>query len=229
LINLKRQQLQFWGCCRLSFKASGQKPVGLSIMQARGIKSLIGAIVFSLLMSSNVAYATEAPVIDYCANKYSGKVRVLTKGVCTARERSLGATAISRPKKRPTELVPQFLSRYQAAKTAAKLEGHTFAITSGFRTLETQKFLYERAIKRHGSAAAATKWVLPPKKSNHPWGLAIDVNYGVGGTKGKKAASWLEKNGYKYGLCRRYENEWWHFEPLVAPGKKCPKMEPYAS
>jgi LAS superfamily LD-carboxypeptidase LdcB len=72
-------------------------------------------------------------------------------------------------------------------------------------------------------------WVLPPKKSNHPWGLAIDINYKVGGEKGEKAAAWLEKNGYKYGLCRRYVNEWWHFEPLVAPGQKCPKMEPYAS
>jgi hypothetical protein len=168
-------------------------------------------------------------VIDYCANKYSGKVRALTEGVCTSKERSLGATPISRPKKRPTELVPQFKSRYQAAKAAAKLKGHTLAITSGYRSLAQQEILYARAIKRHGSAAAATKWVLPPKKSNHPWGLAIDINYGVGGTKGKKAAAWLEKNGYKYGLCRRYENEWWHFEPLVAPGQKCPKMEPYAS
>lgn len=53
--------------------------------------------------------------------------------------------------------------------------------------------LYQRAIKRHGSAEAASKWVLPPEKSNHPWGIAIDINYGVGGTKGKKAAAWLEK------------------------------------
>ena len=198
-------------------------------MRARGFTSLIGAIVFSLLLGANSVHATEAPVIDYCANKYSGKVRALTEGVCTSKERSLGATPISRPKKRPTELVPQFQSRYQAAKAAAKLKGHTLAITSGYRSLAQQEILYARAIKRHGSAAAATKWVLPPKKSNHPWGLAIDINYGVGGIKGKKAAAWLEKNGYKYGLCRRYENEWWHFEPLVAPGQKCPKMEPYAS
>ena len=136
---------------------------------------------------------------------------------------------ISRQKNRPSDLVPQFKARYEAAKSAAELNGYTLAITSGYRSLAQQEVLFNRAVKRHGSAAEASKWVLPPEKSNHPWGLAIDINYGVGGTKGKKAAAWLEKNGYKYGLCRRYENEWWHFEPLVAPGQKCPKMEPYPS
>jgi D-alanyl-D-alanine dipeptidase len=37
----------------------------------------------------------------------------------------------------------------------------------------------------------------------------------------------LEANGYRFGLCRRYENEWWHFEPLVAPGTQCPALEEY--
>ena len=198
-------------------------------MRAKHLKLTIGFLTLSLLVSTTPAQADETPAIDFCANKYSGTVRSITDGVCNKNERSLGALPITRPKKRPTALVPQVQSRYQAAKAAAKLKGHTLAITSSYRSLAQQEMLYERAIKRHGSAAAATKWVLPPTKSNHPWGLAIDINYGVGGTKGKKAAAWLEKNGYKYGLCRRYENEWWHFEPLVAPGQKCPKMEPYAS
>jgi hypothetical protein len=175
------------------------------------------------------ASAEESPVIDYCAKKTTGKVRAITEGTCTKKERSLGAGPIARGETHPTALVPQFKARYEAAKAAAKKKGHTLAITSGYRSLERQEVLFQRAIKRHGSAEAASKWVLPPEKSNHPWGLAIDINYGAGGAKGKKAAAWLEKNGYKYGLCRRYQNEWWHFEPLVAPCQKCPKMEPYAS
>ena len=175
------------------------------------------------------ATAAEAPIIDYCAKKTSGKVRAITEGKCTKKERSLGAGPIVRPETRPKALVPKVKNRYEAAKAAAKKKGHTLAITSGYRSLERQEVLFQRAIKRHGSTEAASKWVLPPEKSNHPWGIAIDINYGVGGTKGKKAAAWLEKNGHKYGLCRRYENEWWHFEPLVAPGQKCPVMEPYAS
>lgn len=187
--------------------------------------TLIGCLVFSM----GPVNAAESPIIDFCARKASGNVRAISTGTCDAKELSLGALPINRAKKRPKDLVPQFKARYAAARAAAKAKGYTLAITSGYRTLEQQKILYKRAIKKHGSAAEASKWVLPPEKSNHPWGLALDINYGVGGAKGKKAAAWLEKNGYKYGLCRRYENEWWHFEPLVAPGQKCPKMEPYAS
>jgi D-alanyl-D-alanine dipeptidase len=187
------------------------------------------AIAVSVSFFITPANAAEKPVIDYCAKKTTGKVRAITEGKCTKKERSLGATPIVRSKKRPKALVPKVKNRYEAAKAAAKKKGHTLAITSGYRSLERQEYLFNRAVKRHGSKTAASKWVLPPKKSNHTWGLAIDVNYGVGGTKGKKAAAWLEKNGYKYGLCRRYKNEWWHFEPLVAPGQKCPKMEPYPS
>ena len=198
-------------------------------MKANRLKFTLGALVFSLLISNTPVGAAEIPAIDFCANKSTGKIRAITEGICTSKERSLGTQPISRQKNRPSDLVPQFKSRYEAAKAAAKLEGHTLAITSGYRSLAQQQILFDRAVKRNGSVAAATKWVLPPKKSNHPWGIAIDINYRVGGEKGKKAAAWLEKNGYKYGLCRRYENEWWHFEPLVAPGQKCPKMEPYAS
>ena len=198
-------------------------------MRAKRFKVAIGTVIFSLLIGAAPASADEVQVIDFCASKSSGKVRAITDGACTSKERSLGAQPITRPEKRPTALLPQFKARYSAAKAAAKSKGYTLAITSGYRSLAQQKILYKRAIARHGSAAEASKWVLPPEKSNHPWGMAIDINYGVGGAKGKKAAAWLEKNGYKYGLCRRYENEWWHFEPLVAPGQKCPKMEPYAS
>ncbi len=198
-------------------------------MKANHLKCALGALVFSLLIPANQVSAKETPVLDYCANKSTGNVRKVTKGLCTQSEISLGTQPITRPKNRPSDLVPQFKARYEVAKVAAKLIGHTLTITSGYRSLAQQQILFDRAVKRNGSVTAATRWVLPPKKSNHPWGIAIDINYRVGGAKGKKAAAWLEKNGYKYGLCRRYENEWWHFEPLVAPGRKCPKMEPYAS
>jgi D-alanyl-D-alanine dipeptidase len=208
---------------------SARFKVGSTIMRAKGLIVSLLTLAISFSFTSIPASANDAPVIDYCAKKTTGKVRAITEGACTKNERSLGATPIVRSETRPKALVPQVKNRYEAAKAAAKKKGHTLAITSGYRSLQRQEVLFQRAIKRHGSVEAASKWVLPPEKSNHPWGLAIDINYGVGGTKGKKAAAWLEKNGYQYGLCRRYENEWWHFEPLVAPGQKCPAMEPYAS
>ena len=178
---------------------------------------------------STPAVAADAPAIDFCANLTSGSVTAITEGSCPTGELSLGAGPILRGDKRPKALVPQFKNRYNAAKAAAKKKGYSLQITSGWRSYKYQKQLHQRAIKRHGSVAEASKWVLPPEKSNHPWGIAVDVNYKVGGKKAKKAAAWLEANGYQYGLCRRYENEWWHFEPLVAPGESCPAMEPYAS
>jgi D-alanyl-D-alanine carboxypeptidase len=198
-------------------------------MKSRLCLAVIWALAGSLLIGPTPALAANDPVVNYCASKSSAKVRPIYSGKCSKSEWSLGAKEIKRGKVRPKALVPKMSSRFKAAKLAAKKNGHTLNMTSGFRSYARQKYLYERAIKRHGSAAAASKWVLPPGKSNHPWGIAIDINYGSGGTKGKKAAAWLEKNGYKYGLCRRYKNEWWHFEPLVAPGTKCPKMEPYPS
>ena len=174
------------------------------------------------------AIGADVTVIDFCANTKSGEVLSITEGICASGQLSLGAGPIGHGKKRPKAMVPQFKNRFNAAKAAAKKKGYTLQITSGWRSYNYQKQLFDRAVKRNGSVAAATKWVLPPEKSNHPWGIAVDINYGAGGAKGKRAATWLEKNGYKFGLCRRYKNEWWHFEPLVAPGDPCPALEPYA-
>jgi LAS superfamily LD-carboxypeptidase LdcB len=79
----------------------------------------------------------------------------------------------------------------------------------------------DEAIARHGSAEAAHRWVLPPERSAHVAGLAIDVGPAAG-------ARWLEERGSAYGLCRVYLNEPWHFEPLVAPGTPCPELQPDA-
>lgn len=171
------------------------------------------------------AQATTPAATAVCASKVDASIRTLTVGVCKSNEWSLGTKPITRGKVRPNGLRKEMKARFNAAQLAAKLSGHHIGITSGWRSLATQTFLFKRAVQRNGSVKAASKWVLPPKISNHPWGIAIDVNYGSGK---KSDAKWLEKNGYKYGLCRRYDNEWWHFEPLVAPGTKCPAREPYA-
>ena len=187
------------------------------------------ALFLSLLAPANPVKADEAPIVDYCGEKSSGKVRAITEGSCSKTERSLGNAALNRAEQRPTQLVKQLNARYLVARAAAQKKGYDINITSGYRSLERQSYLFKQAVKKHGSKAEATKWVLPAEESNHPWGLAIDINYGISGAKAKQSATWLDKNGYKFGLCRRYQNEWWHFEPLVAPGTPCPVMEPNAS
>lgn len=115
-------------------------------------------------------------------------------------------------------LVPKLRGRLVKAMAAAKAAGVPIRINSGRRSAAKQQRLLDEAIKRYGSYKAATRWVLPPEKSMHVKGKAVDI-------APQEAMVWLGKNGWKYGICRRYDNEPWHFEALTAPGTKCPPRE----
>jgi len=146
-------------------------------------------------------------------------------GCVVGEDQPLGETEIIEGTKRPKEINPLVLARFLSAQAAAKELGIELSIDSGYRSLEKQNYLYQRAIKTYKSADEAIKWVLPENLSRHPWGLALDVNL----NHDKSGASWLEANGATFGLCRVYVNEWWHFEPLTAPGGICPPLLPDAS
>lgn len=180
-------------------------------------------MVFSLF--GGLSHASDTIPLN-CMNKATKSVRVsnVIKG-CEKTEHSLGAGAIPRSLKRPFEIDKQLIYRFQAAQAAAKKDGQSIYIVSGFRTLDYQKGLFARAVRKYGSEAEASKWVAPPLISHHPWGTAIDVNY----PDQPDGASWLEMNGSKFGLCRIFKNEWWHFEPVIAPGWKCPPLVPNAT
>ena len=163
----------------------------------------------------------------YCFNKPSEKLIIRPDfiGCVIGEDEPLGQKEITEGAERPSELHPQVFARFLSAQAAAKAEGIKMTIDSGYRTLERQGYLYKRALKEYKTPEEATKWVLPKDVSRHPWGLALDVNL----NHDKSGASWLETNGATFGLCRVYENEWWHFEPLIAPGGICPMLLPDAS
>lgn len=116
-------------------------------------------------------------------------------------------------------LNPELEKAFGRARKAAKADGVSVSIRTGYRSAKRQQTLFENEIALTGSRKAALKRVLPAKSSMHVRGGALDVTPQAG-------ATWLEKNGSEWGLCRRYENEWWHFEPMINPGGKCPTMEP---
>lgn len=178
----------------------------------------IAILVFALL---GIQDRSQAETSLHCVNKqdYSVRITTFSEG-CVLGEVSLGRTAIKAPKSVIKGLHPKVELRFKAAQAAARLEGIDLYIASGFRTFERQRYLFDRALKRHGNYKEAVKWVAPPEISRHPLGLALDVNY-PGDSKGAK---WLEIYGYRYGLCRVFENEWWHFEAVTAPGETCPVM-----
>lgn len=116
-----------------------------------------------------------------------------------------------------TGLEPELERRFAMAVEAAAADGITLTLNSGWRSAEDQAALVESAVERYGSLDEARRWVLPPERSAHVAGRAIDV----GPTDG---ALWLEQHGADHGLCRVYANELWHFEPVIEPGGACPAL-----
>lgn len=185
-------------------------------------------LVVSLVL---ISFLTVSPVhadtvIDYCAKKSDSSVRAITEGTCKKNERSLGNSTIEPIGKRPKALHPLMKNRWLAAQNAAKRAGVVLKYSTAYRSLSFQRYLFQQEIKETGSRKKAMKEVLPPKVSMHPWGLAIDVMRFT--QTDRKRAKWLQKNGYKWGLCRRYDNEFWHFEPRTTPGSPCPPRQPDA-
>ncbi|MFG1910940.1 M15 family metallopeptidase [Kribbella sp. NPDC048928] len=139
-------------------------------------------------------------------------------------------TPAKTPTKKPTQtsreenidaLSPTLRARLKRAFAAARAAGVPIRINSGKRSATKQQRLLNEAIKKYGSYKAAVRWVLPPKYSAHVQGKAVDIAPAA-------AMTWLDKNGWRYGVCRRYDNEPWHFEALTTPGTKCPPREPHA-
>jgi hypothetical protein len=129
-------------------------------------------------------------------------------------------------------LAPAVRAAFTAARTEAFWrDGQLLGLTSGHRDAATQHRMFVDEVCRTGSVRAARRRVLPPDESPHVRGLAIDVRPFEG-------ARWLEAHGWRFGLYRIYDNEWWHFEhraggpprrlphpgasppPLAAPGRR---------
>ncbi|WP_328333440.1 M15 family metallopeptidase [Kribbella sp. NBC_00382] len=115
-------------------------------------------------------------------------------------------------------LGPVLRGRLRKAMAVAKAQGVPMRINSGRRSATKQQRLFDEALQKYGSYKAAIRWVLPPDKSEHVHGRAVDI-------APQPAMAWLERVGWKYGICRVYENEPWHFEALRAPGRKCPPLQ----
>lgn len=119
-------------------------------------------------------------------------------------------------------LTPAMRRSVRLAIEAARADGVELRVASGWRSAAHQERLFAEAVAKYGSPQAARRWVLPPDESEHVQGEAVDVAPPAG-------ADWLAVHGVRFGLCRRYANEPWHFERLAgALGSTCPPLEPHA-
>lgn len=124
---------------------------------------------------------------------------------------------------KPDGLRPDVLAGFQRLRAAAKAQEVYLCVNDGKRSLGQQQREFDNAVKKFGTPDLAAHYVLPPDKSNHVKGIAVDLQpWG--------SADWVEKNGRPLGWCRRYDNEKWHFEynpDYAAHG--CPALLPSAT
>ncbi len=150
------------------------------------------------------------------------RIAVTAAALGAAASALVAPVASAQPAPGTEGLTPALRTAYSAAYRTAAEEGVVLSITSGRRSWSQQQAMWEQGLAQYGSAASARRWVLPPGESTHVSGEAVDVGPWQG-------AAWLQANGSRWGLCRTFENEWWHFEVTGVPGGACPATLPDAS
>ena len=196
------------------------RQIALSCM---GIVLASAATVQAQSPSPSPSPSSKAPYKLVCASVKTG-IPVKTEALeCPNGQLDLGRGPIGPDAIRPSTLNPQLRNRFIAARTVARDLGFRISIRSGWRSWSVQQSMYERALSQYGDPKIASRWVLPPDKSMHVWGVAIDVHFAS-----PQARNWFRWNSNRFGLCRIYQNEWWHYEPTISPGAKCAPLKPFA-
>ena len=103
----------------------------------------------------------------------------------------------------------EVIEAFEEMKEAAKKDGITINIKSGYRSYNTQKQLYNAFVRRDGEEEA-NRYSAKPGFSEHQTGLAIDItnqytNRSIGSWfNDTPQAKWLYENAHKYGFILRY-------------------------
>ena len=91
--------------------------------------------------------------------------------------------------------------------TQAREEGIYLLGSSGYRSYETQRDIYENRVKSQG-IKKANQYVAKPGNSEHQTGLCIDVtNTDRWFIEITKEARWLKENAYRFGFIIRYPKD----------------------
>lgn len=117
----------------------------------------------------------------------------------------------------PDGLRRDALAAWRELVTAARENGVRLCLNDGKRSNAQQQAEFDEAVEKFGTPELAANYVLSPEKSNHVKGFAVDV-------QPHSAAGWVAEHGGTLGWCRRYENEYWHFEYAPAYTDGCPAL-----
>lgn len=107
------------------------------------------------------------------------------------------------PKDFGNGITPETQAAFNEMKAAAKQDGISLWIVSGYRSWDRQNTLYTNYSKASGKAQA-DRFSARPGHSEHQTGLALDLNNASSSFVGTKEAEWIANNCYKYGFIVRY-------------------------
>ena len=87
--------------------------------------------------------------------------------------------------------------------SAAAKDSILLSVVSGFRSYDTQNWLYNNYVKQDGKEKADT-YSARPGHSEHQTGLAFDLNMDNDSFAATKEGKWVAENCWKYGFIIRY-------------------------
>ena len=152
--------------------------------------------------SSNEAGETET--VSFTTSKgFHGEIR---NGVTYIDGYLIANKTYSLPASYGSGLTAETRSAFNQMAAAAKADGLNIYISSGFRSYDVQKNLYNYWVRVDGAAAAAVSSARAGH-SEHQSGLAFDVNIIDDSFAGTPEAIWLDNNSYKFGFILRYPPE----------------------
>ena len=103
----------------------------------------------------------------------------------------------------PGGLTDECAAAFEQLRQAAAEDDINIFISSGYRSYDTQKDLYERYVSMYGKEEA-DRFSAQPGHSEHQTGLAIDCNNAGDAFAGTPEAQWLEEHCFEYGFIIRY-------------------------
>ena len=95
------------------------------------------------------------------------------------------------------------LNAFNSMKADASKSGINLFILSGFRSYQSQVYLYDSYVRRYGASVADT-FSARPGYSEHQTGLTFDVNSVEDSFAYTPAGKYLASNCHKFGFIIRY-------------------------
>jgi len=109
-------------------------------------------------------------------------------------------------------LIKEAKDSFESMVKASRNEGYIIKASSGFRSYETQKYIFSSALKENAKNAIIS--IAKPGYSEHQLGTTVDltgssINYSGASDLFDKTPEdeWLKKNSYLYGFVQSYPKD----------------------